>query len=114
MDVFVYENEKSGDLVGAEGLDGMRDESGDDTQEVLHVGECGVGVEGGLIEPFGMNGKRERFADGLEKVDPEAAGFGASGGDNAEQFVAKLVLFAGDGFEADEDVERHRWRGIVA
>lgn len=85
----------------------MRDDRRDDTEEVLHVREVGVSVEGGFIEPFGVDREGEGRADGLEKMDAEAAGFGTGGDDDAEEFVAELLFFAGQGFEADEEVEGH-------
>jgi len=66
-----------------------------------------MGVEGGFVEPFGMNGEGERLADGLEEMNAETAGLGAGGGDDAEQFVEKLLFFARERFKADEDVKRH-------
>jgi hypothetical protein len=74
------------------------------------VRELGVGVEGGFVEPFGMNRVRGRFAEGLEKMNAEATGFGARGSDNAEEFVMELLLFAWERFETDEDV---KWHGGV-
>jgi hypothetical protein len=100
-------------LLGTQGADGVGEQCGDDAEEVLHVGESGVGVKSGFVEPFGVNGEGERFADGLEEMNAEAAGFGTSGGDDAEQFIAELLFFVGEGFEADEDVKRHGWHGIV-
>lgn len=97
----------SNDLRGTQGADGVREQGGDDAEEVLHVREFGVGVKGGFIEPFGVDGEGERFADGLEEMNAETAGFGARGDNDAEQFAAEWLLFAGKRFEADEDVERH-------
>lgn len=94
-------------MQGAKGLEGMREETRDDAEEVSHVGELGVGVEGRFVEPFGVNGEGERFAKGLEEMNAKAAGFAARGGDNAPQFLAELLVLAGDGFEAEKDVEGH-------
>lgn len=85
----------------------MGEQRRDDGEKTLHVGKAGVGVEGGFVQPLGMNGKDEWLADGLEEMNDEAAGFGAGGADDAEQFIAELLLLAGERFEADEDVKRH-------
>jgi len=66
-----------------------------------------MGVESGFIEPFGMDREGEWVADGLEEMNAEADKLGAGGGDDAEQFVAKLLFFAGERFKADEDVKGH-------
>ena len=66
-----------------------------------------MGVEGGFVEPFGMNGEGERLADGLEEMNAETAMLGAGSGGDTEQFFAQLLFFARERFEADEDVERH-------
>lgn len=94
-------------LLSTERLDGVRDECGYDAYEMLQVRKFRVGVEGSFVEPFGMDGENGRFANGLEEVDAEAAGFAARRGDDPGEFVAELLLFARAGLEADKYVQRH-------
>jgi hypothetical protein len=95
------------DLAGADGLDGVGDEVGDECQETGHVREMAVAVEGGFIGPFGMDAVEERIASGFVKMDVEAARLGAGGGHEGEEFIVELRGFAGGGLETDEDVKRH-------
>jgi hypothetical protein len=101
------QDRRSGNLLGADAVHRMGDEFADDGEETDHVGELDVRVEGGFVAPFGVNVEDERRADGFEEVDTEAAGFGARGLENAEQFVAELLVLAGSRFETDESVKGH-------
>lgn len=100
------------DLAGAEGLDGMRDESGNHAEKTLHVREFGVGVEGGFVEPLGLDGEGKRRTERFEKVNAQATGFGAGGGNDAKQLVTESLLFAGSGLEATKVCRGMRVRTV--
>jgi hypothetical protein len=87
------------DFVGEEALGGFEEADG--------VGQLGVMVEGGFVDPFGMDGEREGLADGFVDEEREAAGFGARWGVDAEEFVAEFVSSAGQGLEMNDGVEGH-------
>lgn len=94
-------------MAGTDGLDGVGEEVGNKGQETGHVGEMAMAVEGGFIGPFGMDAVEERIAGGFVKMDVQAAGLGAGGLQEGQEFVMKLPGLAGGRLEADEDVKRH-------
>ena len=94
-------------MPGTDGLDGVGGEVGNEGQKTGHVGEMAMAVEGGLIGPFGVDAVEERIAGGFVKMNVEAAGLGAGGLEEGQEFVLELLGFTGSRLEADEDVKRH-------
>ena len=83
------------DLLRANCLKRMTDQSRGEAAEAVGVGELCVRVEGGLIDPFGVDMESERTAERLVEMNANAARFGARRFEDTNQLVKELLFLAG-------------------
>lgn len=80
----------STDLFRAHGLQWVSDEIFDGADEPLRVGLFDMRVEGGLVDPLGVNEEYTRIARRFIEMDANATRLGASGLQNQLKFVTQL------------------------
>jgi len=68
----------------------MGEEAFDRAGEALGVGQGGMRVEGGFVDPRGVDEVDQGRAGGLVEMDAQAAGFGAGRREDAREFVTHL------------------------
>lgn len=95
------------DLTEPEPLHLVLEEFAGCLEEAGGVGQGCVEIEGGFVNPLGMDRENDGFADGLEDIDSEATRLVAGGYVDAEEFVAELRFLAGQRFEANDEMEGH-------
>jgi hypothetical protein len=86
-------------------VDGAAGQFFDGSNEARCVGQAGMMLEGGFVEPFGVDREDGRVAERFEETHGEAAGLGSRRGGDAQQRLAKSCFVARQRLEVSEKVE---------